>query len=92
MDSKKNLTPDERKGFILGGIGLIGCLIVWLLIREPVSPLYGIPAIPLIWGWILLNKKSWKGPDRPVYTVLGIIVIFLFIVFMAIGAILKIAY
>ena len=92
MGSKKILTADERKGFILWGIGLIGCLIVWVLTRETNSVLYGIPAIPLIWGWILLYKKSLKGPARPVYTVLGTIIIILFIAFIVIGAILDIAY
>jgi hypothetical protein len=91
MDTKKLFTADERKGFVLGGIGVIGVLIVWVLTRETNSVLYGIPAIPLIWGRILLYKKSLKGPERPVYSVLAIIIISLFIVFMVIGAILAIA-
>ena len=92
MGTKKLFTADEKKGFILMGIGLIGILIVWVLTREPVSLLYGIPGILLIWGWILLYKKDLAGPARPVYTVLGIIVIILFIAFLVIGAIIKTTY
>jgi hypothetical protein len=48
---------DKRKGWFLIGISLIGYLIVWVLIHNRLSLLYGIPTIPLIWGRILLTTE-----------------------------------
>ena len=83
---------DKRKGWILIGIGVIGYLIVWLLIRNRFSPMYGIPAIPLIWGRILLTTEPWERKARPVFKVLGIILMALLIGITVIGTIMEIAY
>ena len=83
---------DKKKGWVLIGIGLVGYLIVWVLIRNRISPLYGIPAIPLIWGRILLTTEPRERQARPVFKVLGIILIVLFIAITVIGTIMEIAY
>jgi hypothetical protein len=83
---------DKRKGWLLIGIGLIGYLIVWALIRDRFSLIYGIPAIPLIWGRILLTTEPWERQARPVFKVLGIILIVLLIAITVIGTIIEIAY
>jgi hypothetical protein len=83
---------DKRKGWVLIGITLIGYLIVWVLIRDRFSLLYGIPAIPLIWGRILLTTEPWERQARPVYKVIGIILVALFIGITVIGTIIEIIY
>jgi hypothetical protein len=49
------MMTDNQKGFLLMGLALVGALGVWLLIGKRFSLMYGIPAIPLMWGRILLN-------------------------------------
>jgi len=83
---------DKQKGWLLIGIGAIGYLIVWLLIRKRFSLMYGIPAIPLIWGRILLTTEPWERQARPVFKVVGIILIALFIGITVIGTIIEITY
>jgi len=83
---------DKQKGWLLIGIGAIGYLIVWLLIRKRFSLMYGIPAIPLIWGHILLTTEPWERQARPVFKVVGIILIALFIGITVIGTIIEITY
>lgn len=83
---------DKQKGLLLIGIGGIGYVIVWLLIRNRFSLMYGIPAIPLIWGRILLTTEPYERHARPVFKVLGIILIVLFIGITVIGTIIEIAY
>lgn len=43
------------------GCALVGALGVWLLIGKRFSLMYGIPAIPLMWGRILLNTTPEEG-------------------------------
>ena len=83
---------DKRKGWFLIGISLIGYLIVWVLVRNRFSLLYGIPTIPLIWGRILLTTEPRERQARPVFKVLGIILITLLIAITVIGSIIEIAY
>jgi hypothetical protein len=83
---------DKQKGWLLIGIGAIGYLIVWLLIRKRFSLMYGIPAIPLIWGRILLATEPWERQARPVFKVVGVILIALFIGITVIGTIIEIIY
>jgi quinol-cytochrome oxidoreductase complex cytochrome b subunit len=54
--------------------------------------MYGIPAIPLIWGRILLTTEPWERKARPVFKVLGIILMALLIGITVIGTIMEIAY
>jgi hypothetical protein len=88
----KRIMTDKRKGWVLIGIGLIGYLIVWVLIRHRFSLMYGIPAIPLIWGRILLTTESWERQARPVSKVIGIILVALFIGITVIGTIIEIIH
>jgi quinol-cytochrome oxidoreductase complex cytochrome b subunit len=81
---------DKRKGWFLIGISLIGYLIVWVLIRDRLSLLYGITTIPLIWGRILLTTESSERRARPVFKVIGIILVVLFIGITVIGSIIEI--
>ena len=74
------------------GISLIGYLIVWVLVRNRLSLLYGIPTIPLIWGRILLTTEPRERQARPVFKVIGIILVALFIGITVIGAIIEIIY
>jgi len=83
---------DKRKGWVLIGIGIIGYLIVWLLIRRRISIMYFIPAIPLIWGRILLTTEPSERQVRPVFKVIGIILVALFIATAVIGTIIEIIY
>ena len=83
---------DKRKGWFLIGISLIGFLIVWMLIGSRFSPMYCIPAIPLIWGRILLTTDPWERQARPIFKVIGIILISLFIAITVIGTIIEIIY
>ncbi len=83
---------DKQKGWLLIGIGGIGFVIVWLLIRNRFSPMYGIPAIPLIWGRILLTTEPYERHTRPVFKIIGIILISLFIAITVIGTIIEIAH
>ncbi len=83
---------DKRKGWFLIGISLIGYTIVWALIRNRLSLLYGIPTIPLIWGRILLTTEPSERRARPVFKVIGIILAVLFIGITVIGSIIEIIY
>jgi quinol-cytochrome oxidoreductase complex cytochrome b subunit len=83
---------DKRKGWFLIGISLIGYLIVWVLIRNRLSLLYGIPTIPLIWGRMLLTTEPSERRARPVFKVIGIILVVLFIGITVIGSIIEIIY
>ena len=74
------------------GTSLIGYLIVWVLIRNRLSLLYAIPTIPLIWGRILLTTEPFERQARPVFKVIGIILVVLFIGITVIGSIIEIIY
>ena len=74
------------------GISLIGYLIVWALIPRRLSLVYGIPTIPLIWGRILLTTEPRERQARPVFKVLGIILITLLTAIIVIGSIIEIIY
>jgi len=89
---QQRIMTDKRKGWLLIGIGLIGYVIVLLLIRNRFSPMYGVPAIPLIWGRILLTTEPYERHARPVFKVIGIILISLFIAITVIGTFIEIAH
>ncbi len=83
---------DKRKGWLLIGIGVIGYLIVWLLIRNRFSLMYAIPAILLIWGHILLTTEPREREARPIFKIVGIFLIALLIGFMVVATIMEITY
>jgi hypothetical protein len=83
---------DRQKGWILVGTGFAGYLFVWLLVGNRFSVIYGIPAIPLIWGRILLTIEPGERQARPVFKILGIVLIVLFVCITVIGAIIEIIH
>lgn len=85
------MMTDNQKGWLLLGTGAVGGLVTWLLIRKPFSFIYGISAIPLVWGRIILNTKPEERQARPFLKALGIILIAMFVGMTIVGTVVEIA-
>ena len=83
---------DNQKGWSLMGIAVAGYSIVWFIIRQRVSLMYGIPAIPLIWGRIILNTTPEERRARPVFKALRIVLIVLFVGMTILGTMMELAH
>mgnify|MGYP000363989824 CR=1 FL=1 len=74
-------------------IAVIAYVIICFIIRQRFSLVYGIPAIPLIWGRVILNTKPEERQARRVFKALGIILIILFVGSIRIlGTIMELAH
>ena len=81
---------DEQKGWLLMGVGILGYVVVWLLIGKRFSFMYGIPAVPLIWGRILVSTKPEERRARPLFKVLGFLLLVLLVLMIVFGTIMEI--
>ena len=81
---------DEQKGWLLMGVGALGYVVVWLLIGKSFSFMYGIPAVPLVWGRTLTTTKPEERRARPLFKVLGLLLLLLFLLMIVLVTITEV--